>query len=122
MLIPIFDTTLVAISRKLSGRPLSQGGRDHTSHRLVALGVSERRAVLLLYILSAAAGVLALLVRDTRIEFVVALVAAFTMILFFIGLYLSKVRVAEDGDAGAAQQYCVRAMADSPAQVLLKLG
>ena len=110
MLIPIFDTTLVAISRKLSGRPLSQGGRDHTSHRLVALGISERRAVLLLYILSAAAGVLALLVRDTRIEFVVALVAVFTMILFFIGLYLSKVRVYEDGDEALLNNTVLRAM------------
>ena len=34
--IPIFDTTLVTIVRRLNGRPVSQGGRDHTSHRLVA--------------------------------------------------------------------------------------
>ena len=110
MLIPIFDTTLVAISRKLSGRPLSQGGRDHTSHRLVALGISERRAVLLLYILSAAAGVLALLVRDQQIEFVVALVATFTMILFFIGFYLSKVRVYEEGQAPLLNNTVLRAL------------
>lgn len=110
MLIPIFDTTLVAISRKLSGRPLSQGGRDHSSHRLVALGISERRAVLLLYVLSAAAGVVALLVRDQQIELVVALVAMFTMILFFIGLYLSKVRVYEDGEEPLLNNTVLRAL------------
>lgn len=110
MLIPIFDTTLVAISRKLSGRPLSQGGRDHSSHRLVALGISERRAVLLLYVLSAAAGVVALLVRDQQIELVVALVAMFTMILFFIGLYLSKVRVYEDGEEPLFNNTVLRAL------------
>ncbi len=38
LFIPIFDTTLVTVVRKLSGRAASQGGRDHTSHRLVALG------------------------------------------------------------------------------------
>ncbi len=38
LLIPIVDTTLVTITRKFHGRPVSQGGRDHTSHRLVALG------------------------------------------------------------------------------------
>src|SRR5206468_3978477 len=38
LFIPIFDTTFVTILRKLSGRAASQGGRDHTSHRLVALG------------------------------------------------------------------------------------
>src|SRR5437773_8088068 len=49
LFIPIFDTTFVTILRKLSGRRASQGGRDHTSHRLVALGLSERRAVWMLY-------------------------------------------------------------------------
>src|SRR5215831_4144005 len=56
LLIPIFDTTLVTISRMLSGRPTSVGGRDHTSHRLVAIGLSERSAVSLLWLLAAAGG------------------------------------------------------------------
>ena len=98
MLIPIFDTSVVAITRKLSGRPLSQGGRDHTSHRLVALGISERRAVLLIYVLAAASGILALLVRDKRLETVVALVVTFAILLVFVGLYLSKVRVYKEGE------------------------
>jgi UDP-GlcNAc:undecaprenyl-phosphate GlcNAc-1-phosphate transferase len=40
LFIPIFDTALVTVLRKLAGRPASQGGRDHTSHRLVALGLT----------------------------------------------------------------------------------
>ena len=43
--IPILDTTLVTIGRLLEGRPISQGGKDHTSHRLVALGASEERTL-----------------------------------------------------------------------------
>src|SRR5262249_9820274 len=42
VLIPIFDTTFVTVTRLLRGQAVSQGGRDHTSHRLVALGASER--------------------------------------------------------------------------------
>src|SRR6185436_19207973 len=45
LLIPILDTTLVTASRLLSGRAPSEGGRDHSSHRLVAIGLSERAAV-----------------------------------------------------------------------------
>jgi len=56
LLIPIFDTTLVTVSRLLSGRPASQGGRDHSSHRLVAMGLSESRAVVLLWALAAIGG------------------------------------------------------------------
>ena len=49
---PIFDTSLVSINRLLNKIPISQGGVDHTSHRLVSLGLSERLAVLLLYFIS----------------------------------------------------------------------
>ena len=56
LLIPILDTCVVTITRKMSGREISQGGRDHTSHRLVALGLSERQAVLGLYLLAALSG------------------------------------------------------------------
>ncbi len=58
LLIPIFDTTFVTMMRKMAGRSASQGGRDHTSHRLVALGLSERRAVWVLYALAALSGLL----------------------------------------------------------------
>ncbi len=54
--VPILDTTLVTIVRLLEGRPVSQGGRDHSSHRLVSLGVSETGAVVLLALISAALG------------------------------------------------------------------
>ena len=54
--VPILDTTLVTVVRLLEGRPVSQGGRDHSSHRLVSLGVSETGAVVLLALISAALG------------------------------------------------------------------
>jgi UDP-GlcNAc:undecaprenyl-phosphate GlcNAc-1-phosphate transferase len=54
--VPILDTTLVTIVRLLDGRPVYQGGRDHTSHRLVYQGLSEKRAVVLLAVISAALG------------------------------------------------------------------
>src|ERR671925_113064 len=56
LFVPILDTTLVTIVRVLEGRPIYQGGRDHTSHRLVYRGLSEKRAVLLLGLIAAALG------------------------------------------------------------------
>jgi UDP-GlcNAc:undecaprenyl-phosphate GlcNAc-1-phosphate transferase len=97
LMIPIFDTCLVTIARKRSGRPVSQGGRDHTSHRLVALGMSERRAVFVLYLFAAISGGLALLVRGMRLEVVLLLISSFALTVLLLGLYLGKVRVYEDG-------------------------
>ena len=54
--VPILDTTLVTVVRLLEGRPVSQGGRDHSSHRLVRFGLSERNAVLLLAVIAATLG------------------------------------------------------------------
>jgi UDP-GlcNAc:undecaprenyl-phosphate/decaprenyl-phosphate GlcNAc-1-phosphate transferase len=58
--IPILDTTFVTIRRILERRPVAQGGRDHTSHRLVYYGLSEAKAVLLLALVAAAIGATAL--------------------------------------------------------------
>ena len=54
--IPILDTTLVTVRRLAERRPVTQGGKDHTSHRLVYYGLSETRAVLLLALIGVALG------------------------------------------------------------------
>ena len=98
LMIPIFDTCFVTVARKLSGRPISQGGRDHTSHRLVALGVSPRRAVTMLYLFAAVSGGLALAVRGLETTVVLLLVPLFALSVLFLGFYLGKVRVYEEGE------------------------
>lgn len=95
LLIPIFDTTFVTVLRKLWGRKASQGGRDHTSHRLVALGLSERTAVLMLYAFAAVAGALSLLVSQVGPFRSFGLIGVFTVVLVIVGVYLSKVKVYE---------------------------
>lgn len=95
LFVPIFDTTFVTVLRKLWGRKASQGGRDHTSHRLVALGLSERSAVLLLYGLAVVAGALALLVNQIEPAKSFALIGGFILVLVIVGVYLSRVKVYE---------------------------
>ncbi|HQV71212.1 MAG TPA: MraY family glycosyltransferase [Thermoflexales bacterium] len=61
--LPVFDMTLVVISRLRRGKnPLTTPGKDHSSHRLTALGFSHREAVMILYLVCCALGVAALLV------------------------------------------------------------
>lgn len=102
LFIPIFDTTFVTVIRKLSGRAASQGGRDHTSHRLVALGLSERHAVWMLYGFAGLSGLLALLVQRSRLDVSLAAIAGFTILLTLIGVYLAGVKVYDQTDEAAA--------------------
>ncbi len=104
LFVPIFDTTFVTVLRKLWGRKASQGGRDHTSHRLVALGLSERNAVLLLYGMAILAGAISLFVRELEPTQSIALILLFTLILTIIGVYLAKVKVYEEQQVELALQ------------------
>ena len=47
--LPAFDINLVVFTRIAEGRPPGQGGRDHTSHRLMSLGLSHRKVLFILY-------------------------------------------------------------------------
>jgi UDP-GlcNAc:undecaprenyl-phosphate GlcNAc-1-phosphate transferase len=104
LFIPIFDTTLVTVLRKLAGRAVRQGGRDHISHRMVALGMSERRAVLMLYGFAFLSGLLALLVREMKLDLSIAAVSAFTVVLTLLGVYLSGVKVYDEDEMQAMRE------------------
>jgi UDP-GlcNAc:undecaprenyl-phosphate/decaprenyl-phosphate GlcNAc-1-phosphate transferase len=61
--VPIFDTTLVSISRARRGLlPFTSPGKDHTAHRLSNIGLGHRGAVLVLYCLAVLFGGLGVLV------------------------------------------------------------
>lgn len=96
LFVPIFDTTFVTVLRKLKGRAASQGGRDHTSHRLVALGMTERKAVLMLYGFAALSGALALMVGNVKVDMSIAVITAFVVVLTLLGVYLAGVKVYDD--------------------------
>ena len=79
LIVPIFDTTLISISRTRRGLiPFASPGKDHAAHRLANTGLGERGAVLALYAVGAVSGLLALLVRCLPAGFslVLALVVA----------------------------------------------
>ena len=91
--VAIFDTTLVTILRLKHGRSPWQGGRDHSSHRLVSiLGGSEKGAVLVLYGLGILAGGFALVtmkLNSSSMALFIAAIWGFGMIL--LGVRLAKV-------------------------------
>jgi len=65
---PIFDTTVVFISRLRRGKnPLTTPGKDHVSHRLVSLGFTTREAVMSHYLISGMYGMVAILVTQANV-------------------------------------------------------
>ncbi|MCC6485151.1 MAG: hypothetical protein IT209_09930 [Armatimonadetes bacterium] len=91
--IPIFDTVFVTVMRKINGRSISQGGCDHTSHRLVKLGLSEPQAVMLLCGTSLVVGVFGLAAMRYQAPYlaIVGSLAGASLLVF--GRFLAQVEV-----------------------------
>ena len=101
LLVPIFDTAFVTYTRRRAGRSAMVGGRDHTSHRLVALGVTERTAVPTIYALAAAGALLAIGVGHLSLGTTLAVVFLYVMVVLAIGIVLGDTAESEPGgDAG----------------------
>jgi UDP-GlcNAc:undecaprenyl-phosphate GlcNAc-1-phosphate transferase len=99
LLIPIFDTTLVTVLRLLSGRRPSQGGRDHSSHRLVAVGLPERTAVMVLWTLAALGALIALELQLSESGLGGPAAAALLLAMVIFAVYLSRVKVYDESDS-----------------------
>lgn len=65
--VPIFDSTLVVVSRLRRRQPLYQAQRDHTYHRLVELGIHPSRSVLAMHIAALLLGLLAFVALDLTV-------------------------------------------------------
>ncbi len=96
--VPILDTGLVAITRVVEGRPIHQGGKDHSSHRLVRGGLTEHRTVVLLAAIAAALGATSLtysVLGDYKVTLAGVLVT-FVLLVQFAGFLVDLEREDED--------------------------
>jgi len=93
--VPIFNTTFVTVTRKLSGVPLSRGKADHINYRLLAHGLSRGRALVAVYLFSAVAGTLGLLVLTLAPLSYAIGASLFLIVLMYLGAFLYQGRVQE---------------------------
>jgi UDP-GlcNAc:undecaprenyl-phosphate/decaprenyl-phosphate GlcNAc-1-phosphate transferase len=101
--IPILDTTLVTVRRLAERRPVTQGGRDHSSHRLVYYGLSETKAVGLLALISVVLGATAVAynVLDKPAVTAIGVLLSFVLLVqfgAFLGELSERSRTGQAGD------------------------
>ena len=67
--LPVFDTTLVVVSRlRRKVNPFNTAGKDHLSHRFVALGASKHEAVLVCYMIAGGFGIIATMLTQAQVR------------------------------------------------------
>lgn len=82
--IPIYDTLFAVIRRKINGKPIMQADRGHLHHRLMDMGLTQRQVVLIMYLISAILGsiaIVAMQLGNQRAYFILALVMVFLVII-----------------------------------------
>ncbi len=88
--VPIFDTTMVTLSRLRRGVPVSQGGRDHLSHRLVGAGLTHREAVMSLYLATCALGGLSIVLTRVNLDEGIFVLAALMLAAMYFFTHFER--------------------------------
>lgn len=92
--LPIYDTIFAIIRRKINGKPIMQADKGHLHHRLLAMGLSQKQAVIIMYLISAILGLMSVIVMqltNTRAYTVLAIVILIIVIIAFkFGLFNHK--------------------------------
>jgi len=108
--VPLFDTSLVTITRLSHRRSPFDGGQDHVSHRLVRLGIPVRGAVIIIYAGGVVLGWLALIVMrvDRNTGFMLVGLVITVALIFGVLLALIPVREKPEKEPGGARTSRVR--------------
>ncbi len=117
--VPILDTMLVTMVRLAQRRPVTQGGKDHSSHRLVYYGLSEAKAVLLLAIVAAAVGATALAynVLDNARLTAIGVLVTFVLLVQF-GSFLSDLEERSRSSAEVRERSVWEALVFEPRRLV----
>ena len=99
----LFDTTLVVLSRVAARRPVTVGGTDHTSHRLLRLGVPQPWVVVILGAASLTGGGMGMAVGRGVVAVGPALVTVLAVAVLSLAVLL-RVPVYEEPDPDAPSQ------------------
>jgi len=97
-LLPILDTLLVMITRLMRGQSPAHGGRDHTSHRLIAFGLNERQTLYILYAIALVTGIMAAALESINYWMSLALVPLLVIVLALVAAYLGRMKVVSSSD------------------------
>ena len=106
--LPIFDVTWAIIRRFIKGKSIKaifQADKGHLHHRLVSKGFSQKQAVLVLYTISAALGIFAIIILESGIwkalSFLLMVIAA--LFLGYKNFMIQKIETGEKYECGVCK-------------------
>lgn len=80
--LPIMDTAFAILRRYSSGKPIFKPDKGHLHHRLLAMGLSQKQAVLLMYVISACLGLSAIALTEVNKGYGLLIILAILAVAF----------------------------------------
>ena len=102
--VPLFDTVFAFFRRLLTGKNPMKPDRGHFHHRLLDMGLSQKQAVAVLYVISAILGLSAVVLTTSGELKALLLIAAFAAALLIAGFLMRGRRAHEAAKARAAAE------------------
>ncbi|MFW5719194.1 MAG: glycosyltransferase family 4 protein [Halanaerobium sp.] len=81
--IPILDTTFAIIRRIFNDRPIGEADHGHIHHRLLAIGMNQKQAVLSVYIISAILGTIAFVINGVKFDQALTIFVSVILIIIY---------------------------------------
>ncbi len=81
--LPILDTAFAIIRRYMSGRPIFKPDKGHLHHRLLEMGLTQKQAVLLMYVISGCLGLSAIALTEVNKSFGILIILVLLSVACF---------------------------------------
>lgn len=101
--LPLFDTAFAILRRVKNHKPIMEADRGHLHHRLIDMGLSQKQSVVIMYTVSAALGLCAIVLADRGV--LSAIILLFALSIFVIGgaRYMTEINKSDDSDTASAE-------------------
>lgn len=81
--IPILDTTFAIIRRIFNDRPIGEADHGHIHHRLLAIGMNQKQAVISVYIISVFLALIAFIINGVKFDHALIIFVSVILIIIY---------------------------------------
>ena len=81
--IPILDTTFAIIRRIFNDRPIGEADHGHIDHRLLAIGMNQKQAVISVYVISAILGTIAFVINGIKFDHALIIFVSVILVIIY---------------------------------------
>ncbi|MGP3778192.1 glycosyltransferase family 4 protein [Halanaerobium saccharolyticum] len=81
--VPILDTTFAIIRRIFNDRPIGEADHGHIHHRLLAIGMNQRQAVISVYVISAFLGTIAFIINGIKFDHALIIFVSVILVIVY---------------------------------------